>query len=79
MMSPMANETAASTEAKTSKPKHNINDKRKARTALRKAARKARTEKLNSDPEFRKAYFAARKTRANSRVAAFKKAKSGKK
>ncbi len=70
----MANQTTAITEAKKS-----IEEKRKTRFSLRKAARKARTEKMKTDPEFKKAYCAARKTRANARVAAFKKAKSGKK
>lgn len=63
----MANETTVS-----------IVEKRKLRNASRKAARKALTEKLK-DAEFSKTYFAAKKTRAASRVAAFKKAKSGKK
>ena len=56
-----------------------LTEKRKARKLSRSEARKKRDLKLNTDPEFKKAYFAAKRTRSVSRVSAFKKGKDGKK
>ncbi len=70
---------AAPKAAKKAKVKLPTVESRKKRKELRTVARKARRERINKEPEFATAYFAAKKKRSGDRTAAFRKAKSGKK
>ena len=74
----MSESTQSTETKKPAKATLTLVEKRKRRTTLRSAARAAEREKMK-DAEFSKTFHAAKKTRANARVAAFKKARSGKK
>ncbi len=71
--------TEATEKKVTKKAKLPLAEARKQRKASRKARREMLAKKLSTDMEFKKTFFAAKRTRAAARVSAFKKAKSGKK
>jgi hypothetical protein len=51
----------------------------KSRKTTKKEGRAKRSERLKTDPEFKKAYFEGKSKRANDKKASFRKKKKGKK
>ncbi len=79
MSSTTPNDSKAETTTKTPASSLTLTEKRKSRKDSRKARRVKLKAKINTDAEFKKAYFEGKTTRALARVTTFKKAKKGKK